>query len=652
MIDSYPLTIISPQNLPDLDIMYVERFPRYDKNGAAMWTCGGDPNNPAPANGKKWPAAGDTVTSVVHYGNFGFAPASNVTIKFEVLNDTDGDMRLDASESLAVPYHTATFTIPSIEVGATGTHPFEWTWPADNAPMVFVRVTINPDKSIPEFCWANNQRCEYAKARAFFWNLSPESAQVFKEHFKNKIINLTGSFSDYDWNNAEADRMTQFMQDTILPTTTPNGITSIMRVDDYRNPGENDRKFFDGDYMAMTLPYDDANTMTFDTAVGHEIGHCCFALPDIYGQNVHLCNVFLKDENGKPYSGTPVFPSINGNDTAIYTTATSGYPDPLHCGNYTPLMDSCKMWLDDMCAGIVQKVWGKQQRGDMWDIYSVSIPKTNILQVLDVNDAPLVGAAVYIYHITNTDYGIGQDTVPNKYYADRPKFTGITDNSGNYMIPETTSPAWDDWTTDINDGAVAVSTPFALSDRKCSSPWMLAGDMLLIKIISSSGTEFQTLSLSEVNTAYFAGNTYTATYKIRTSLTNNKPQAIRLPEIPEAIQKTNKKPVAKLKYGDKIYTVDPENDPDLSITLPKGESVTFDASVSTDPENQPLYYRWDTGFDYFRPSNEASNVVDTSKLEAGKEYDLGFFVIDGVRFSDYFSIRIKVVEPAAQGKQK
>jgi hypothetical protein len=417
-------------------------------------------------------------------------------------------------------------------------------------------------------------------------------------------------------------------------------------VDGYRDPGENDRKFFDGDFWAMTSPFDDANSMTIDSAVGHEVGHCCFALPDIYGHYVHLCDVFLKDDNGKPYAGTAVYPSVGGTDTAPWSANTSGgYPDPLLRSGYTPLMDSCKMWLDDFCAGIIQKVWGNQRRGDMWDLYGDCIPDKNILQVLDVNDKPLANAAVYIYHITNTDYGIGQDTVPNKYYADRPKFAGTTDKHGNYTIPKTTCEAWDDWTTDKNDGAVPVSTPFALSDRKCSGPWMLAGDILLIKIVSSSGVEFQTLSLSEVNAAQFAGNIKSATYKIRTSLTNNTPQVVRLPDIPAAIQKTNKKPVAKVKYDGNIYTANPDDGPNLYLALPKGAKITLDASVSIDPEGQPLYYRWDTGFDYFTPSNEASNIVDTSNLDVGNEYELGLFVIDGVRYSDYFSIRIKVIDP-------
>jgi hypothetical protein len=397
----------------------------------------------------------------------------------------------------------------------------------------------------------------------------------------------------------------------------------------------------------MAFTFEDANTLTVDAAVCHEIGHCCFALPDIYGQNVHLCNVFLKDGNGKPYAGTAIYPNVGGSDsdTALWSAATSGYPDPLLRSGYTPLMDSCKVWLDDFCAGIIQQEWGKQRRGGMWDLYGDCIPDKNILRVLDVNDAPLANAAVYIYHITNTDYGIGQDTVPNKYYADRPKFAGITDKSGCYTIPKTACAAWDDWTTDVNDGAVAVSTPYALSDRKGAGPWMLAGEMMLIKIISSSGTEFQPFSLAEVNTAHFAGNTKSATYNIRTSLTNKTPQTITLPIIPAAVQKTNKKPIAKVRYDNKIYIADPSNDPDLHLVLPKGASITLDASVSTDPEGQPLYYRWDTGYDYFKPSNEASNVVDTSKLDVGNEYDLGFFVIDGVRYSDYFSIRIKIADP-------
>jgi hypothetical protein len=112
LTDSYPLTVISPANLPDLSVMYVERFPKYNRDGTNMWVYGGSPDSPSPNNGKLHPAAGDTVTSVVHYANFGFAAANNVTLKLEVLYDTNNNMRRDASERVCTHHWDAEASLP------------------------------------------------------------------------------------------------------------------------------------------------------------------------------------------------------------------------------------------------------------------------------------------------------------------------------------------------------------------------------------------------------------------------------------------------------------------------------------------------------------------------------------------------------------
>lgn len=614
---TYSMAVKSWSSKADLCLMYVERTPRYSKYGS-----------------KKWPAAGDIVTSKVNYGNFGFQTVNNFKILFELIPDSNNNFKLDEDEAASVVISRD--ITAALAPNQTAQENFNWTWPANGLTTgsVFVRVTLDSGEAVSEICEANNQRCEKNNAKAFDWGYHPSK---FSNDYNSRVVNLVGSFSDYDWYNAQAARASMMMQEAVHSTTSPNGILDACRVDMFTAWEEPDAsawhdadQYFDGGFPQIDLDFG-STPMDIDTANLHEIGHTTIGTPDLYGHPMTVYNMLLKDPIGQPYYNSVLFPVVGtigyteGDRLGMWSSATSGYPDQLGVG-YSALMDSCHLWIDKMEAGLAHLYRQNRNRDYPWHLFSPRAagggPSKNSLLLLDKNDNPLNNAAVYLYQCINTGY---LWAAWNKYYPDRPKFAGNSDAGGVYVIPTMTATSWDDWTTSRVEGAVACTSPFDYTGYWGKGPgapnWQW-GEMMLIKVVGANGeTEFHVLALSELNAAYFenivkGGNSSTpAQYAVRTSLTGAvSPVDVILPTIPNIIKTSNLAPVAGVVEG-------------TSISVPAGQSFTLHGSASYDPEGQPLYYWWNT------PSNTARTPSITERLYDRGEHYYYLYVTDGLRYS-------------------
>ncbi len=113
---------------------------------------------------------------------------------------------------------------------------------------------------------------------------------------------------------------------------------------------------------------------------------------------------------------------------------------------------------------------------------------SNSLSILDINDNPLAGAAVYVYQVFNND--LTQDAT-DKYIADEPKFVGNTDSDGQYLIPNQMDKGWDDPDTDEVDGSINVWNPFGRVKTDTAYTYNVSSTegLLLIKIVSGDQVE-------------------------------------------------------------------------------------------------------------------------------------------------------------------
>jgi hypothetical protein len=372
------------------------------------------------------------------------------------------------------------------------------------------------------------------------------------------------------------------------------------------------------------------NAMAIDAAILHELGHTCVALPDLYGYPVRAEAVFLTDDQGNRYASGPLLPRVN-HDMLPFPSALNV---PCAVG-YSPLMDGCHLWLHPAHAGEVQHFRGfRGQR--FWGVQGRLIPTSeHVVQVFDVEDQPLAGAAVYIYHAAQTKAG---DAV-TKYFVDRPKFMGHTDEEGAFRIPKVTDEGWDDPETDDVEGEFPVWNPFGGALREKDNPRydiaftpnvVRVEGLLLLKIVSGDRTEFAWLDLTDMNKAFYSGDTTRGVYPIRTSL---RPSPEETPlvrtEVPKAIREKNLLPVAVT---------------DEEVTAEAGKPFRLDGSRSTDPEGQPLFYHWSARSPDVQPRELHQAVLEGVAPDKPGEYEYCFYVIDGLRASESVKVKLTVVE--------
>lgn len=607
----YDLEVISPER-PDLVLQYVERLPRYEVERI-----------------KNTPEPGDRVESVAHLENFGYAavPAGAI-VRFELIPDRNRNFRPDADERPTLR------TAKTIDEALPPRKPvevrFSWDWPGE---PVWVRVTLDPEDQVAEICEANNQRCELNIARPMKWAYDRSRLEKW---YKDRQINHVGSFCHYDWINAQCDRFNVLLRETVGPTTTPNGIEDALRSDKffasiegaewYDQPWEKANKWFDGGFPVR----EPVNAMAVDAAILHEYGHTCVALPDLYGYPVRAESVFLKDAQGNDYAGTPLLPRVQN----VMLPLPSALNVPCAVG-YSPLMDGCHLWLHPAHAGEVQHFRGfRGQR--FWGVQGRLIPiREHIVQVFDLEDQPLAGAAVYVYHAAQTKAG----DACTKYFVDRPKFTGHTDEEGAFRIPNVTDQDWDDPETDEVEGEFPVWNPFggairaknyALFDIAFTSNVGSVEGLLLLKIVSGAQTEFAWLCLTDFNEAFYRGETTRGVFPIRTSLRSSAGETpLVRKEIPEAVREKNLRPVAVT---------------DQEVTLKVGEKFRLDGSKSTDPEGQPLVYRWSARSPHIQPRDGYAAVLEGVAPDQPGKYEYCFYVIDGLRASEAVKVTLNVVE--------
>ena len=600
---------VTPIDQPDLCVLYTSVLPRLSSNSV------------------KWfHAPGDTVTSIVHVANYGYKDSTAGTVVTFTLYKNPG---LDFDPKAEVLYQKKA-KVPALQGMGKAEFQFVWQWPEE---AVWMESKVEADKE-GDLDPMNNIIRDRNVSRPLRFGFQPDTMTNL---YTERTINSLGSFNLFDWTSSHKYRLDLLLRETKYPGICPDGITDTYRIDRmyyiYKEKNEKQpyyqvEEWFDGGFPIYTH---DLSLDGISAAVVHELGHTCLALPDVYSYPVRTVNVLVRDDNGCFYARTPAMPDIGG---SIMNALGINVP----CGAmYSPLMDGCHMWINPSNAGKIEYMKG--QRGErFWGVQGRMMPiKQNIFQFFDRNDEPLKDAAVYIYQITNTKTASFAD----KYYSDWPKFAGNTNEEGSFTVGGETLDSWDCPTTDRTERRTSVWNPFGMISEESNATvdtaftpnvWTTEG-LLLIKIVASSGVEFCNVSMAIFNEEFFRGNKIRGTYKIRTNLINSERQSVKTKELPEACREKNLKPIAKLKGGKTEFSVK------------KGQEITLDAGESSDPEGQPLEYRWHDGGNWYSTDLRTGPVqIYKAPDKAGETKKIDLFVIDGIRTSDLVNITITATE--------
>ena len=600
---NYNLTVISADK-PDIGIICMQLTPAYRRDAV-----------------NDRPKRGELITAHVRFGNFGTRTlAAGTKIRFSLIPDSIRNYRPDQTEK-PLKVMESTFN-RSLSVGEEAEVTFRYSFPDYSCWM---KTKLDYDNDIDELCEANNTIIELCDARPVQFGFKRSTLQSC---LSNQKINHVGSFSYYDWIRAEKLRMDLMLREAVWPTTGPNGVEEAYRIDTFTEligvewndePYTKKEVYYDGGFP-VNEPVD---LMAIDCAIIHEFGHTILSQPDLYGYPMNSNNVFITDDGGNLVAGTSVMPVVRGKNIL---QASGGINIPCYVG-YPSLMDGCQLWLHPAQAGHVMHYKGYRQ-DRFWGTQGMLIPtRANWLLIKDAYDQPLKNAAVYVYHVSQAPV---QDSGA-KYFSDRPKFTGQTDDEGRFIFPQTTDETWDDPETDIVDGAVDVWNPFATKNSVTAftpNVWTVEG-LLLIKIVAGTQVEFHFMDLTQFNTEFLSGNEVCGKYALNTSLLSPKvPTPIVHKPIPEEISRENKRPVA----------VAPEK-----LTVKCGEEFEIDGSQSYDPEGQTLTYRWNMEGRWLENGLPQSAVIKLKASDKPDELKYKFWVLDGIRCSEPVQIKVSII---------
>lgn len=540
--------------LPDLDLAYIARLPRYDYDAA-----------------KNQPASGDAVTFQANIANRGGQNTGAFSYSWYIDN---------------TPVFTSTH--PGMNPGEGAILTLGWTW--ETGPH-YIRVELDPNELISEVSEQNNAIEDQTNALAVgFW-----VEQSVYDYFNAHQINLgLGSVSWDDWAQRQINVWNQMFENAVHLPLTPQGIIDRVRLDKVtvvadgmlpscatNFPDPNDKTIdlqwgFPSEEVgilsghtcgAFNYYIDNPESQNVEYSLMHELSHARYLI-DLYGLNVfvnaahlsanadstsstlvldrdiesdsnfavpaylaiggelvicqtksgntfssctrgaegttqrshvsgtvvNLAMVRLQDGTGNLIQGSPALPLVGFEDHLYYNR----YPNDVMSGGVVYEQYSAYAW--NRIAGR-RPVCGNYNSPCNIGEYLRDLPQHNILEIRGSNEQPLYWAKVEL-HQPKT-----YPVIYGKLFIQEPDAVYFTDNQGHVDLGGT---PFGDLSTDIGPHKGVV----------------------LLKITSAGHPNYQFFEITRSNEAYWAGSQDSATYIITTTLQQGiSPKQVFLPAV-------------------------------------------------------------------------------------------------------------------------
>ncbi len=403
--------------LPDLDVTYIERTPKYPPGGD--WKYPGNNlcirvKEDPPV--KHWPDPGEEVTFIAHIVNKGGAPSEEVKYFWMLDSETRAGEGWNG-------------TLKALQPGEEATVEVKWPWSQDPHRIL---IMVDPACMLYEICERNNMREDWTHAKAIMIRVHPTIAKAFDEH-----INAIGSFSFEDWIQEHFRIMNQIFAAAVWPST-PNGCLERVRIDPFKVAtteemrtisAQSEPYYADGGWQFHESP----GWLSFalrcnltslrDDGLIHELTHQIGVI-DNYG--IETTNLW-RDETDPDAPAMVIWfrsrkaSGLMGNESNVDAEArpmTAQYfrvePDTrvvqgrgIGRSGYSELEAAALNQMLDMRRG-------------HFGLYLSDLAKQNFVRVLDRTGKPLQGAKVSTF-ITE---------LPARRTAHKPRFTGETDSNG------------------------------------------------------------------------------------------------------------------------------------------------------------------------------------------------------------------------------
>jgi len=475
--------------LCDLDVLYVQRTPRYpgylpsydlpghqgepllvkkNEKGEPILVKKDGKDEPViltPAEAaaiQHWPKEGEVVTYTAVVENKGAADAPPFEFAWY----------LDDKQVLAGK------TENGLKVGERTEIKYEMPWKRERRRIEF---WADPMRRVRQVSFANDRRTVWSHAKLLVCYCDSRTYAQFA-----KYRNFLGTMSFEDWCQAHADWMNLLFERSVYPKTVPEGIADRVAVDWIgvcEDQAAWEARWKNG--PPLSEGWDGAwwfgrNEKCAEWAAGmdwgliHEWGHQ-FGLTDLYCLDVACEGNHVRDKAGAPLA--------IGRMSVFAGTMMHGHG---------PVLFS-----EDQAIALNHQLW--RRRGYYGDYY-YHLAEKNCVLVTDAAGKPVAGARVRVWQRTLEQLLEGE-----------PTFTGETGPDGRMLLPNRPAPHVVTY-GDEGGGYELKANPFGLINVVGSN------DVLFVEIAARGQTDYAFLEVTQFNVARERDGPQAATVTVPTPL--------------------------------------------------------------------------------------------------------------------------------------